>query len=56
MKKNFLDVDTDSPAPGSFGFATGFKFGFGMFVAWLLGLGVLSIAAYFILRALKLIA
>jgi len=56
MKKNFLDVDTDSPGPGLSTFAAGFKFGFGMFVAWLLGLGVLSTAAYFILRALKLIA
>ncbi len=55
-KKNFLDINTDSPGPDSLTFASGFKFGLGLFIAWLLGMGVLAVIAYFILKALNVIA
>ncbi|HSH31657.1 MAG TPA: hypothetical protein VK963_03255 [Candidatus Saccharimonadales bacterium] len=40
MARNFLDEDTKAPrAPG---YMDGFRFGFGQFVAWLVGLTLLA--------------
>lgn len=55
MKKNFLDMKTSPGIPTTLGFADGFKFGFGMFVAWLLGISVLSGVGFGLLKLLHLI-
>jgi len=55
MKKNFLDMKTNPGIPTALGFGDGFKFGFGMFVAWLLGLGIVAGLSFVVLKALHLI-
>lgn len=57
MKKNLLGINTEPKAVGGeFTVMDGFRFGFGMFLAWLLGLSVLALIAYAIAKAFKLIA
>ncbi|HSX14697.1 MAG TPA: hypothetical protein VLE72_02190 [Candidatus Saccharimonadales bacterium] len=55
MKKNLLGANTDIVPPNGFGFSDGFRFGFGFFVAWLLGLSILSGLGYLILKIFKII-
>jgi hypothetical protein len=49
MAKNFLDQE---PEERSLGFAQGFRFGFGFFIAWLLGSALLSLVAAGVLALL----
>jgi hypothetical protein len=55
MAKRFLFED-EKPASTerSFGYLDGFRFGFGMFVAWLLGLMLVSAAGAVFARLLHL--
>ena len=55
MKKNFLDMKTNPAIPTALGFADGFKFGFGMFVAWLLGVGIVAGLSFGVLKAFHLV-
>jgi hypothetical protein len=49
MAKNFLDQEEDVK---SLSFADGFRFGFGFFIAWLLGSSILALVVSGVLVAL----